>query len=112
MDSRRYAAYRCAVELLEGPEAERLSSEQRELVRDHAEELLLHRGRGLDDEVEETSQSADCLLQHLAAIGLLSRGLAAEVGRAVFACAPSTATEPEKRSALATLARPDDGGPL
>lgn len=95
MDSRRYAAYR-------------------RVVRDHAEELLLRRGPGLADEVEEISQSAALLLSHPTAVGLVSRGLVSEVDKAPLACAPSIAMVPETRSASSARRSPsaNDSNPL
>lgn len=102
MDSPRHAAYRRALELLQERDAQRLSAEQRELVRDHAEDLLLRRGPALTDEVEETGQSAAFLVRHLTAAGLLSRRLATELESALSECAPSSALPPEARNASAT----------
>ena len=87
MNHSRYLAYRHTRELLESEGADGLDPEERELMRDMAEQMLLTRAADADD-ADEVSHGAALALRTLAARGDISRSLASELWEEICAAGP------------------------
>ena len=87
MNHFRYLAYRRVREQLESAETADLAPEERELVRDLAEQMLLMREREAD-EVEEAAHSAAAALRTLTARGSLPRQAASDLWEEICAAGP------------------------
>ena len=87
MDHRRYRAYRRVCDLLDSSEAAAVGDDERELIRDMAEAMLLTRSADADD-LEEVSNSACAALKDLTARGDLSRPAASDLWEGICMAGP------------------------
>jgi hypothetical protein len=104
----RYLSYRRVRHVLDSELAAGLTPEERELIRDMAEHMLLSPGPEADD-AEEVSHSASIALRTLTARGDLSRATASELWEEICAAGPdpSVGPAPAFPAPLATSALSD-----
>ena len=93
MNRTRYLAYRRVHELLDSGAASDVGAEERELIRDLAEQMLLTRARDADD-AAEVSQGAALALRTLTARGDISGGTARELWEEICAAGPDPFATP------------------
>jgi hypothetical protein len=87
MNHLRYLSYRRVRHILDSERAAGLTLEERELIRDMAEQMLLTRSPEADD-VEEVTHGAALALRTLMARRDLSRGTASELWEEICAAGP------------------------
>jgi hypothetical protein len=95
MTSTRYRAYCHVRDHLDGPGCYRLGDEERGLLMEVAEEMLLSRELSADD-LEDSMESAAIALSTLTAVGRLDRALGVELWQHICAAGPP----PGERTAL------------